>query len=95
MSPCVIKAIPIILPKFALVGSDQATFRLRDLNFKSRNNVTDRNLCSKPSRMSGPTKGREATFPHCIFREIPAFGEAIIELPQRAELEQSVLNVTQ
>ena len=39
-----IKAVPIILPKFALVGSDQAPFRLRDLKFKSRNNVTDRPL---------------------------------------------------
>ena len=44
MSPCMIKAVPIILPKFALVGSDQAPFRLRDLKFKSRNNVTDRPL---------------------------------------------------
>ena len=39
-----IKAVPIILPKFALVGSDQAPFRLRDLKFKSRNNVTDKRL---------------------------------------------------
>ena len=95
MSPCMIKAVPIILPKFALVGSDQAPFRLRDLKFKSRNNVTDRPLCSMPSRMSRPTTGHEATFQICIFREIPAFGEAVIVLPQRAELEQSVLNVTQ
>ena len=69
-----IKAVPIILLKFALVGSDQAPLGLRDLKFKSR---------------------YVAIFRICIFREIPAFGEAVIVLPQRAELEQSVLNVTQ
>jgi len=90
-----IKAVPIILLKFALVGSDQAPLGLRDLKFKSRNNVTDRPLCSKPSPMSGPMIGYVAIFQICIFREIPAFGDAVIVLPQRAELEQSVLNVTQ
>ena len=90
-----IKAVPIILLKFALVGSDQAPLGLRDLKFKSRKKVTERHLCSMPSLMPGPMIGYVAIFQICIFREIPAFGEAVIVLPQRAELEQSVQNLTQ